>query len=94
MPEKKIAKKRAPKKVAPIKAQGKGTVTVSYGVHRLENQKLEGKQVGNIRRELEQSLNIDPRAENVVNGKKVNSDYVLKQSDQLEFVKRAGDKGC
>jgi hypothetical protein len=38
-------------------------------------------------------LNIDPRALALVNGRDVAASYILKQGDQLEFVRLAGEKG-
>jgi hypothetical protein len=73
--------------------QKAGTVTVMHGVHRLPNQRLEGKTVGEVRRQLATALNIDPQAKNLVSGKEVNEKHELKSGDTLEFVKLAGSKG-
>ena len=49
------------------------------------------KQVGEFLREV---LNVDKLSTGLVNGKDVGGDYVLKQGDNLEFLKPAGKKGC
>lgn len=49
------------------------------------------KQVGEFLREV---LNVDRLSTGLVNGKEVDGDYVLKQGDNLEFLKPAGKKGC
>jgi len=69
-----------------------GQVKVSYGVHSLEVA-IAGKSVGEVRQALKEPLNIDPRALALVNGRDVAASYILKQGDQLEFVRLAGEKG-
>jgi hypothetical protein len=49
------------------------------------------KQVGEFLREV---LNVDRLSTGLINGKEVNGDYVLKEGDNLEFLKPAGKKGC
>jgi hypothetical protein len=49
------------------------------------------KQVGEFLREV---LNVDQLSTGLVNGKDVGAEYVLKQGDNLEFLKPAGKKGC
>lgn len=49
------------------------------------------KQVGEFLREV---LNVDRLSTGLINGKEVDADYVLKQGDNLEFLKPAGKKGC
>ena len=49
------------------------------------------KQVGEFLREV---LNVDKLSTGLVNGKEVDADYILKQGDNLEFLKPAGKKGC
>jgi len=49
------------------------------------------KQVGEFLREV---LNVDKLSTGLVSGKDVGGDYVLKQGDNLEFLKPAGKKGC
>jgi hypothetical protein len=48
------------------------------------------KQVGEFLREI---LNVDRLSTGLVNGAEVDGDYVLKQGDNLEFLKPAGKKG-
>jgi hypothetical protein len=69
-----------------------GQVKVSYGVHHLEAA-IAGKAVGEVRQALKEPLNIDPRALALVNGRDVAASYILKEGDQLEFVRLAGEKG-
>jgi hypothetical protein len=73
------------------KATG-GLVKISYGVHSLEAA-IAGKAVGEVRQALKEPLNIDPRALALVNGRDVAASYVLKEGEQLEFVRLAGEKG-
>ena len=42
---------------------------------------------------MKEPLNIDPRALALVNSRDVAASYILKQGDQLEFVRLAGEKG-
>jgi hypothetical protein len=69
-----------------------GQVKISYGVHSLEVA-IAGKSVAEVRRALKEPLNIDPRALALVNGRDAAASYVLKEGDQLEFVRLAGEKG-
>lgn len=69
-----------------------GQVKVSYGVHSLEVA-IAGKSVAEVRQALKEPLNIDPRALALVNGRDAAAAYVLKEGDQLEFVRLAGEKG-
>jgi sulfur carrier protein ThiS len=75
----------------PVKSRS-GQVKISYGVHSLEAA-IAGKSVAEVRQALKEPLNIDPRALALVNGKDVPAAYVLKEGDQLEFVRLAGEKG-
>jgi hypothetical protein len=69
-----------------------GQVKISYGVHNLEAA-IAGKSVSEVRQALKEPLNIDPRALALVNGRDVAASYTLKDGDQLEFVRLAGEKG-
>ena len=69
-----------------------GMIKVSYGVHNLEAA-IAGKSVSEVRQSLKEPLNIDPRALALVNSRDVAASYILKQGDQLEFVRLAGEKG-
>jgi hypothetical protein len=69
-----------------------GQVKISYGVHVL-SAAIAGKSVGEVRQALKEPLNIDPRALALVNGREASASLVLKEGDQLEFVRLAGEKG-
>jgi sulfur carrier protein ThiS len=69
-----------------------GQVRISYGVHNLEAA-IAGKSVSEVRQALREPLNIDPRALALVNGRDVTASHILKEGDQLEFVRLAGEKG-
>jgi sulfur carrier protein ThiS len=69
-----------------------GQVKISYGVHNLEAA-IAGKSVSEVRQALKEPLNIDPRALALVNGRDVTASHILKEGDQLEFVRLAGEKG-
>ncbi len=69
-----------------------GQVRISYGVHSLEAA-IAGKSVAEVRQALKEPLNIDPRALALVNGRDAAASYVLKEGDQLEFVRLAGEQG-
>lgn len=69
-----------------------GQVKISYGIHNLDAA-IAGKSVSEVRQALKEPLNIDPRALALVNGRDVAASYVLKDGDQLEFVRLAGEKG-
>ena len=69
-----------------------GLVKISYGVHVL-TAAIAGKSVGEVRQALKEPLNIDPRALALVNGREASASLVLKEGDQLEFVRLAGEKG-
>jgi len=75
----------------PVRART-GLVKISYGVHVL-TAAIAGKSVGEVRQALKEPLNIDPRALALVNGRNASASLVLKEGDQLEFVRLAGEKG-
>ncbi len=75
----------------PVRAST-GLVNISYGVHVL-TAAIAGKSVGEVRQALKEPLNIDPRALALVNGRNASASLVLKEGDQLEFVRLAGEKG-
>ncbi len=79
-------------RLKPVGQVRSGQVKVSYGVHSLEAA-IAGKSVGEVRQTLKEPLNIDPRALALVNGRDVAATYLLKEGDQLEFVRLAGEKG-
>jgi uncharacterized protein DUF4160 len=68
-------------------------VVVENGVNKLEAE-VTGRTVGQVRKLLQQPLNIDPAALPVVNGQAVGEGYTLEADDHhLEFVKAGGQKG-
>ncbi len=52
-----------------------------------------GETVGTVSELLREVLNVDRMSTGLVNGKEVPKDYVLKENDNLEFLKPAGKKG-
>jgi hypothetical protein len=80
-------------RMRPITQTRSGQIKVSYGVHSLDAA-IAGKSVGEVRQALREPLNIDPRALALVNGRDVAASYILKEGDQLEFVRLAGEKGA
>jgi hypothetical protein len=69
-----------------------GLIKINYGIHHLEVA-VAGKSVGEVRQALKEPLNIDPRALALVNGREASAFHLLKENDQLEFVRLAGEKG-
>jgi len=67
-------------------------IQVSCGISSASFQ-VAGQDINTTRKLLTPVLNIEPEAVALVNGKEVKNDYVLKNSDRLEFVKKAGEKG-
>lgn len=53
-----------------------------------------GRTVSAVGEFLREVLNVDKLSTGLVNGKEVSPDYVLKNGDNLEFLKPAGRKGC
>jgi hypothetical protein len=54
---------------------------------------LGGKSVAEIQKELKHVLNIPAEAQPRVNSKIVDGNYILQETDTLEFVKVSGQKG-
>jgi len=54
---------------------------------------LAGKTVSQVRQELKDVLNIGEDSNAIISGDNVENDYVLRDGDVLEFVKRSGTKG-
>ncbi len=81
---------------SPLKSRGAqagaGTVRVICGVHTLEAH-VAGRSVEDVRTALGQALNISPAAVAVVDGVEVGAGHVLREGEQLEFVRLAGEKG-
>jgi hypothetical protein len=68
------------------------TIHVSCGASS-GNFSVVGKTVAEVASKLKDVLNIDRLSIGVVNGKDVNDSYIVKDGDNLEFVKPAGTKG-
>jgi hypothetical protein len=67
-------------------------ISVSCGASS-SNYPVVGKTVSFVKATYREILNIETDSKAVVNGEEVKDSYVLKSSDQLEFVRRAGEKG-
>jgi len=52
-----------------------------------------GRKVAEVAEFLREVLNIEKMSSGLVNGKEVEGSYVLKETDELEFLKPAGSKG-
>lgn len=91
MSKKTANKVQAPK--APAKKVTRTTVSVVYGVNRLDRLRVAGKTVAQVRKQVAQALNIPDGVEALVGGKNVGPRRMLKAGDTLEFVKLAGNKG-
>ena len=52
-----------------------------------------GMTVGEVKNAYKEVLNIDDNSEIILNGDRVGDEYVLLDTDKLEFLKKAGDKG-
>jgi hypothetical protein len=66
--------------------------TIISGVNTLEAN-LTGKSVSEVRAMLTQALNIDSDAVPKINDLIVDPSYIMKDGDELEFVKASGTKG-
>lgn len=81
---------------SPVKSRsvqaGAGTVRVICGVHTLEAH-VAGRSVEEVRAALSQALNVSPAAVAVVDGVEVGARHILREGEQLEFVRLAGEKG-
>ena len=69
-----------------------GKVEVVYGAEST-SLNLSGYKVQDVRDTLKHVLNIPNDAQARVNGNLVDGNYILQESDTLEFVKVAGQKG-
>lgn len=78
---------------APFGSRTTTTIHVSSGASS-GNFPVVGKKVGEVGEFLREVLNVDRLSTGLVNGKEVSPDYVLKEGDNLEFLKPAGKKGC
>jgi hypothetical protein len=71
------------------------SVTVISGVNELKSEAYAGRSVDDVRRELRTPLNIGDGAEAHLNGERVGDPAtILRQGDELEFIKSAGEKGA
>jgi hypothetical protein len=52
-----------------------------------------GMTVGEVRQNYKDILNIAEDAEVILNSQRVGDDYVLQETDSIEFIKKAGEKG-
>lgn len=68
------------------------TIHVSCGASS-GNFSVVGKSVGEVAAKLKGVLNISNISVGIVNGKEVSDGYLLKDGDNLEFIKPAGTKG-
>jgi hypothetical protein len=68
-------------------------IKVMCGINSFPTEKVIGMSVGQVREKFRETLNIPKDAKSLVNGKGVNSDYVLVDGVELEFVKETGEKG-
>jgi hypothetical protein len=70
----------------------KGNVHIEHGANDMD-MPVAGFSVAKVKRAVAETLNVANDAQAFVNGEKVDSDYILKESDRLEFLKEAGRKG-
>ena len=70
-----------------------GKVKVIHGANDDTFDGLVGQKVSTVRASLVDAFNIPGDALALVNGNQVDNNYVLQQSDVLEFIKQAGVKG-
>lgn len=68
------------------------TINISSGASSGEFPVI-GRTVGEVSEFLREVLNVDRMSKGIVNGKEVESSYVLKEGDRVEFLKPAGKKG-
>jgi len=69
------------------------TIQVSCGAS-TGNFPVVGRKVGEVGEFLREVLNVDTLSSAMVNGRRVENDYILKVGDSLEYLKPAGQKGC
>jgi len=78
---------------APFGQRATTTIHVSCGASS-GNFPVMGRSVKQIGEFLREVLNVDRLSTGLVNGKEVDAEYILKQGDNLEYLKPAGKKGC
>lgn len=52
-----------------------------------------GYTISSVMEFMKEVFNVDSASSPLVNGKEVNSDYVIQGGDNIEFIKKAGNKG-
>lgn len=67
-------------------------VTITSGVNTLELD-LANKSFTTVKHQLSNFLNLDGSENATVNGREIPSEYIIKDGDEIEFVKQAGTKG-
>jgi len=75
------------------KMESKGKVKVIHGAND-DSFEVVGKKVKDVRAALVDSFNIPADATALVNGNQVDGEYVLQNSETLEFLKASGVKGA
>jgi hypothetical protein len=70
-----------------------GTVTVRYGVNKIEKEVFAGMDLDSIRLEVEDVLNVPDTAQAHLNNNAASGDTTARAGDIVEFIKTAGEKG-
>jgi hypothetical protein len=70
-----------------------GTVTVRYGVNKIEKEVFAGMDLDSIRIEVEEVLNVPDNAQARLNNAAASGDTQARAGDVVEFIKTAGEKG-
>ena len=70
-----------------------GTAKIRYGVYAQQVPAGNNLSVGQIRSTYQTMWAMPGEADAFVGGNKVGDDYVIKSNDQVEFHRRAGEKG-
>lgn len=68
------------------------TIKVACGAN-TQDAEVAGMTVAEVRRSMQDVLNIPEDAEAIISGDNVNNTYTLREGDVLEFVKKSGEKG-
>ena len=63
------------------------------GANTQELEGVSGKKLGEVKDQLVDVLNIPSPVQCILGGQSVSDDYELKEGEQIEFVRPAGDKG-
>jgi hypothetical protein len=58
-----------------------------------EEAEVVGMTVAQAKRALMESLNIPEDSQAIISGDNVNTDYILREGDTLEFIKPSGENG-